>query len=136
MMKRIIVIVFAIVMFCALEVAAETPQEGATAILKMLKARNYSDLFQQRYSEWHKVEAEGVKPEVAIKKLSTIWEKNYDMLVKLFEKLSNAQFKITKNDNPQKTETGDIATSTVTIGEKKIPYRLYKMKNGLWGFHM
>ncbi|MCP4352675.1 MAG: hypothetical protein GY795_45045 [Desulfobacterales bacterium] len=134
MMKRIII--FVIVMFCALEAAAETPQEGATAILKLLKGRNYSDLFQQRYSEWHKVEARGIKPEEAVKKLSAMWEKNYDMLVKLFEQLAKAEFELTKREKPQKTETGDIATATVTIGEKKIPYRLYKMKNGLWGFHI
>ena len=68
--------------------------------------------------------------------MSTIFEKNYDMMVKLFEQLTSCEYELSKREKPQKTETGDIASGTVLLGEKKIPYRLYKMKSGLWGFHM
>ncbi len=135
MMKGILLAVVMCCLGCS-AVKSETPQEGATAIGDLLKKRDYSTLFQQRYSEWHKVEAQGANPEVAIKKLSAAWEKNHDMLVKLFEQLTTAEYTLSKNDMPQKTETGDVATANVSLGEKKIPYRLYKMKNGLWGFHM
>lgn len=117
-------------------VFAETPKEGAAAILQLVTDRNYSVLFQQRYCEWYKVEAEGVEPEKAINKLSSMWEKNHEMMVQLYKQLANADFELSKNEKPQETETGDVATATVLIGEKKVPYSLYKMKSGRWGFHL
>lgn len=132
-MKQILV---AILMCCALGAAAETPKEGAVTMLKLLKERNYNDLFQQRYAEWYKVEAEGKETAEAIKKLSSMWERNYDMMVKLFEQLASAEYDISTTDNPLQSETGDVATATVSIGGKSVTYRLYKMKNGLWGFHL
>jgi len=114
----------------------ETPKQGAITILKMLKERNYTDLFHQRYSEWYKVELEGMDPDKALKMLSSRWERNYDTMINLFEQLADSDYTISKTESPQKTETGDVATATVSIGGRKIPYRLYKMKNGLWGFHL
>ena len=136
MFKRITICIFILVTFCAVDAIAETPQEGASKILKFLKAKNYSDLFQQRYTEWYKAEEAGMKTEKAIDKLSARWEKNHEMMVNLYEQLSKAKFEFSKNQNPQKTETGDVATAKVTIAGKQVPYRLYKMSNGLWGFHM
>lgn len=129
-------LLFAMTLLWAPSAAAETPQEGAKAILTLLKERNYTDLFQKRYSEWYKAEAEGMKPEAAIERLSARWEKNHDMMVKLYEQLASSEFELSKNEMPQETETGDIATAMVSIGEKKVPYCLYKMKSGLWGFHL
>lgn len=133
MMKRILA---SIVLCCVLGVSAETPQEGSTAIFNLLKERNYDALFQQRYTEWYKVAAEGNSSDEAIQKLSSIWERNYDVMLNLFEQLSSAEYELSKNENPQETETGDVATGTVSLGEKQIPYTLYKMKNDLWGFHL
>lgn len=133
MKKRIL---FAMIMCCALGAVAETPKEGASAILKLLEAREYSTLFQQRYSEWYKVETEGKDPAEAVRKLSARWERNYAMMVDLFVQLSSADFQISRTDTPQESETGEVATGTVLIGGKDIPYQLYKMKNGLWGFHL
>ena len=133
MMNRILVV---LVMCCALGAVAETPQEGSKAILEMLKERNYDELFKQRYSEWYKVEAEGKKPDEAIQKLSAIWERNYGTMINLFEQLADAEYELSRNENPQRSETGDVATGTVSLGEKKMPYPLYKLKSGLWGFHM
>ena len=136
MFKRITICIFVLVTFCAVDAIAETPQEGASKILEYLEGKNYSDIFQHRYTEWYKAEAAGMKTKTAIDKLSTRWEKNHGVMVNLYKQLSKAEFKFSKNQNPQKTETGDVATAKVTIGGKEVPYRLYKMKNGLWGFHM
>lgn len=136
MLKKVIILVCSLIIFYAVDAIAETPQEAAASILKLLKDKNYSDLFQQRYTEWYKAEAEGIETQRAIEKLTTSWEKNHDMMVKLFDQLSSAIFMLSKNENHQKTETGDVATAKVTIGGKEIPYCLYKMNNGLWGFHI
>lgn len=135
-MKKRVVAIAIIVFCCAMKAAAETPQEGAAVILNLLEGRNYSDLFQQRYSDWYKVEAEGVEPEAAIKKLSGFMEKNYDTLIILFENLAHTEFEISTREKSRETEAGDVATATIAIDGKEIPYRLYKMKNGLWGFDM
>jgi len=123
-------------MCCVIGAFAETPQEGAATMFKLLKERNYSELFQQRYAEWYKVAAEGREPAEAIKQLSSVWERNYDMMVSLYEQLAGAEYEMGKTDAPQQTETGETATGSVSIGGKTIPYTLYKMKSGLWGFHL
>ena len=115
---------------------AETPQEGAAEILTLLKARNYAELFPARYSEWHKTETEGVPLEEAVKRLSRIFEKNHDMMVGVYEQLTKAEFTTGENEHAQISETGETATAEVTIGEKTVPFTLYKMKNGKWGFHL
>ena len=115
---------------------AETPQEGAKAILDLIKARNYQELFPTRYSEWHKVEAEGVPVDKAVEKLSRMFEKKHEMIVGMYEQLATADFTMGKSEIVQKGETGDMATAEVTVGDKKVPFRLYKMENGKWGFHL
>ena len=119
--------------FCATE--QETPQDAAGTIAGLLEKRDYSTLFEQRYTEWYKVEAEGVAPEAAIKKLSSRWEKQHGMLLSVFKQLASAEFTLSKSDTPNQQETGDVATATITLNGKDIPYQLFKMKNGLWGFH-
>lgn len=122
--------------FAAAPEKAETPQEGAKAILELLKARDYDTLFRQRYSEWHKVEAEGKDPKAAVKKLAARWEKRHEAMVDLFTKLAAAEFEPGKNERPQKTETDELATATISLNGRDIPYSLYRMKNGRWGFHL
>ena len=136
MPKKIIVFVCVLFVMGAVDAFAESPQEASSTILKLLKDKNYSDLFQQRFTEWYKAEAEGIETQTAIKKLTPRWEKNHGIMVNLFEQLSQSEFTLTKDEKYLKTETGDVATAKVTIQGKEIPYRLYKMKNGLWGFRM
>lgn len=119
----------------ALTVGAETPNEGAKAILDLVKSKNYTDLFKTRYAEWYKVEADKVEPQKAVESLSGKWEKQHDLMLSLYEQLSTAEYELSSIDSPQASETGEVATTTVTLGQKKIPYKLYKMKSGLWGFH-
>lgn len=118
----------------ALSTAAETPQEAATTILNLLKERNYEALFQQRYSQWHRVKAEG--GDAAITKLSAVWERDYDKALLLFQQLSTADYKLGKSERPRTGETGEIATATVSIDGEALPYQLFRMKSGLWGFQM
>ena len=57
------------------------------------------------------------------------------MLLSVFKQLASAEFTLSKSDTPNQQETGDVATATITLNGKDIPYQLFKMKNGLWGFH-
>jgi len=135
MKKLIPLITFALVFLVALTAQAETPQEASKAILMLLEQKDYDELFRTRYSELHKAEKEG-KVDEAIKTLSGYWDKNHQTMIGLFEQLSNGHFTISKHDYAQITETGQKATCQVTIGGKIIPYSLYEMKTGRWGFHM
>jgi hypothetical protein len=123
-------------LFTVLSVHAETPKEGATAICELIKAENYTELFPSRYSEWYKIENEGIAPEQAIAQLSRGYQKQHEMILDVYSQLADAKFEISERENPQKSETGKVATATVTIGDKQRPFKLYEMKNGLWGFHM
>jgi hypothetical protein len=54
----------------------------------------------------------------------------------IYTQLAEAEFELSEREKPQVSETGETATATVKMGEKERPFKLYKMKNGLWGFHM
>ncbi len=133
MIKRLLLL---IVFLTGAGLSAETPREGAKAILELVKDRNYAVIFNERYAEWHKVEDAKRRPEEAIQKLSLGWELNRDMVLSIFKQLSKADYEIGTNPDPQESETGEIAVTTVIIGDRTIPYQLYKLKSGLWGFHM
>ena len=130
MKKLLSLVLFSI----ALTAGAETPNEGAKTILDLVKAKNYADLFKTRYAEWYKVEAEKADPQAAVEKLSKRWEKQNATILSIYEQLSTAEYELGTMDNPQVSETGEVATATVTLGQKKIPFKFYKMKSGLWGF--
>lgn len=115
---------------------AETPQEAAQVIHDLIKSENYSKLFTTRYSEWHKVETDGITPEKAVEKLSGMFKKQREPLLAIYSQLAAADFTIETRDNPQISETGKVATATVKLGERDIPFKLYEMKSGLWGFHL
>ena len=132
-MKKLIVFLSFI---AALALNAETPQEGAKAIYELIKAENYAELFPTRYSEWYKVENEGIASDKAIAQLSRGYQKNHEMILSIYRQLAEAEFELSQREKPQVSETGEIATATVKMGEKERPFKLYKMKNGLWGFHM
>ena len=105
-------------------------------MLELVKERNYTVIFTERYAEWHKVEDAKRRPEEAVQKLSSGWELNRDMILSIFKQLSKSKFELGTNPDPQESETGEIATTYVIIGDRKIPYTLYKLKSGVWGFHM
>ena len=132
MLKRLL----PLALLCALPVLAETPNEAASAIHDLIAERNYEVLFPTRYTEWHKAEKEGVPKEKAIARLTRMFEKQHDMLLQLYAQLKDAEFTIAEAPIPQPTETGKMATAEVTLGERTIPFNLYEMKDGTWGFHL
>ncbi|MDH5525479.1 MAG: hypothetical protein OEY01_16035 [Desulfobulbaceae bacterium] len=137
-MKKLIPLIVLTLLFLigfAVTAQAETPREASKAILELLTAQNYEKLFRTRYCELYKAKSEG-EVSKAIKILSAYWEKDHETMINLFEQLSNGDFLISKHEYAQVTETGQKATCQVTLGQKNIPYTLYEMKNGLWGFHM
>ena len=115
---------------------AETPQEGAKAIRALIEAKKYEELFKTRYSEWHKVAKAGVSEEEAIVKMSKRFDLQHKVMMDLYGVLSTAKFEMGKAEIVQESETGKTATAKVKIGDKEIPFTLYEMKNGKWGFHM
>lgn len=134
MLKQLITLVA--LTFAAVTAHAETPQEAAKAIHDLLETENYAELFPARYSEWHKVAAEGVAPEQAIEKLAGMFKKQREPLLAIYSQLADADFTLGDYEYAQVTETGKVATATVKLGEREIPFKLYEMKNGLWGFHL
>ncbi len=129
-------LILAIALICSNTLQAETPQEASKAIHALLVAKDYKTLFTTRYSEWHKVAKDGVEPDKAVEKLSSMFEKKHVILVDLYKSLSTAKFEMGKNEHAQESETGKTATAQVPIGDKEIPFTLYEMKNGKWGFHL
>ncbi len=115
---------------------AETPQEAAQVIHGLIKAENYTELFTTRYSEWHKVESEGIAPAKAVEMLSGGLKKRRETMLSIYRQLSEANFTISTSETPQVSETGQVATAKVKIGEREGPFKIYEMKNGLWGFHL
>lgn len=128
-----------IVLLCALLAAlfarAETPQAGAQAIHALILAENYVELFTTRYSEWYKVEQQGMDPDRAIAQLTRGYQAQRELLLSVYAQLSEAQFALSQSAHPQTSENGSIATATVQLGDRHIPIKLYQMQNGLWGFH-
>ncbi|MEX0326767.1 MAG: hypothetical protein AB3N33_11840 [Puniceicoccaceae bacterium] len=113
----------------------ETPNQAAAAILSLLEEKNYDSIFTTRYTEWYKVEAAGVEPAVALEKFSKRWEKQYDMLISVYQQLKDAEFQFESSEIKQPGETGRVAVTTVKLGEKELPFKLFEMENGTWGFH-
>jgi len=115
---------------------AETPNEGAAQIRELIKEKKYDVLFPSRYTEWHKAEKEGIGKGEAIAKLSKMFEKQREAILAVYSQLAEAEFTISKRENPQASETGKVASATIKVGGKEIPFKLYEMKDGTWGFHL
>ncbi len=139
MKKSIILLVFSFfILFLSVHTYAETPREGLKAIIELYKTKNFKKLVQERYSE---LERFG-RTEDIVNKLTEIFRKRYsnDKLlartVSFLERALKAKPLIVKREDPQKGETGDVAKFKVVLNSRTVEYRLYKMKTGLWGFHL
>lgn len=136
-MKAILLhLTIAVSLICGSALYAETPKEGAKAIHALLEAKSYHTLFTTRYSEWHKVAKEGVKAEDAVAKLAGMFEKKSELFLDLYKQLAAADFEMGRNEHAQESETGNTATAKVRLGGREIPFTLYEMKDGSWGFHL
>lgn len=121
--------------FGALLLQAETPQAAARAIHQLIQAENYVELFPARYTEWYKFEQQGIAQDQAIAQLARGFQGQRALILSVYSQLAKAEFKLSQRDNPQISENGKIATASVRLRDKEIPFTLYQMKNGLWGFH-
>ena len=133
-MKTLKLTIFVLCCIFTLGAQAETPQDAAKAILKLVEAKDYDKLFKTRYCELHKAKPEEVKE--VIKVLSGYWDKDHSKIVDTFKQLTTAKFEVSDHKYAQVTETGKKATAPVKMNDKERKYVLYEMKTGLWGFHM
>jgi hypothetical protein len=130
---RIFALLFGV--FGALLLQAETPQAAARAIHQLIQAENYAELFPTRYSEWYKFEQQDIARDQAIAQLARGFQAQRELILSVYSQLAKAEFELRQRDNPQISENGKIATASVKLGDKEMPFTLYQMKNGLWGFH-
>jgi hypothetical protein len=136
-MKKITLnILIALTFFSIACTKGETPNEGAAVIRDLIKEKNYEALFPARYSEWHKTEKEGMEESEAISKLSDMFEKRHEVYVSIFEQLTEAEFTISQSESPQISETGKVASTVIEVNSREVPFKLYEMTNGIWGFHL
>ncbi|NQZ68989.1 MAG: hypothetical protein HRT89_13075 [Lentisphaeria bacterium] len=116
---------------------AETAEDGLKNIIALYKAKDFSTLIKTRYTEIHKT-----KSKEDIDKLVAMFTKRFgneaklNQIIGFLESAAKAKAKLIKEEKPQKTETGNVAVFKAKLGEKEIDYKLYKMKTGLWGFHL
>ncbi|QQL46172.1 hypothetical protein [Sulfuriroseicoccus oceanibius] len=115
---------------------AETPQEGLAKITEYYKNSNFKQLITERYSEIHKA-----KTDEEVAKFVAKFEKRFadpkrlEKVVAQFEMIAGYEVTIEEDETPQPTETGKVAKFTKP-GEEGRSFKLYEMKNGLWGFHL
>ncbi len=125
-----------VLIFFSSALSAETPNKAASEIHSLLASKDYDTLFKTRYSEWYKAKKENMKEEDAIKMLSQRFEKQHSILLSVYEQLKTAKFTISERENPQQSENGKVAQAMVTVNSKKLPFKLYQMKDDKWGFHL
>lgn len=115
---------------------SETPNEAAAAIRDLIKEKEYDILFPERYSEWYKTKEEGIGKDEAVAKLSGMLEKRHELIVSIYDQLVTADFTVTEEGNPQESETGKVASTVIEVSTREVPFKLYEMKDGTWGFHL
>jgi hypothetical protein len=127
---------FLLLLLISTSIFAETPQEGLKEILNLYKTKNIDELVKKRYTELHKAKSETeVQQVIDMLTRQVTNEKSQKRLTDFFESILNVEPVISKQDPKyiQETETGDLAKFKAPSGRT---YRLFKMKTGLWGFHL
>jgi len=115
---------------------AETPQEGLAKITEYYKTSNFQQLITERYSEIHKAKTdEEVAKIVAMFEKRLADPKRLEKTVAQFEMIAGYDVTIEEDKSPQPTETGKVAKFNKPGAEGRA-FKLYEMKNGLWGFHL
>lgn len=135
-MKKIILMLI-VGVFLAVQAYTETPKEGLKAIIKLYKSQDFEKLVKERYSELHKAKNEkDVQKVIEMLKKRFSQEKKREQMISFLESALKSPPKEIKNEKPQKTESGNIAKFKIEMKGRTIEYKLYKMKTGLWGFHL
>ena len=111
----------------------ETPEEGLQIILELYQARNFETLVLERYAELYKANSEN-----EIASVIAFFERRFSNEEKLNEVTSffmvalEGSPEISNDYESQISETGEIAI--FIVGD--VTFTLYKMKTGLWDFHL
>ena len=136
-MRKAQIIIFTLLFFIAGSVFAETPKEAAKALKALYEAKDFEKLVKERYTELHKAKNDKDVQKI-IDMISGQFsnEKNLKMILTIYDQLINTEPTIEEKANPQKSESGKVAVFKVKFGDKELPFKLYEMKNGKWGFHL
>lgn len=110
---------------------AETPQEAAKAIYTLIETENYNELFTTRYNEWHKFEQQEIPETAAVELLAKGFKQNRETILAIYQQLMTAEFTHGTNPQAQYQETGETATAQVAIGERTVPFKLFKNQRPL-----
>ena len=122
--------------FCSLSVSAETAIEGLKEIKALYEAKNFEKLIKERYSEIHKAKDDAeVEKIIGFMKKRFGNEKNLNMVLKIYEGAEKVEPVIMKNPSPNESEDENMAVFKIKFHGKELPFNLYQMKNGKWGFH-
>lgn len=113
--------------------SAESPREGLQAIIDLHEAEEFSTLIRERYSELDKA-ISAAKVDALIERYTqrASGERLQDVIAQYTRFLEEPP-QIVINPMPRSTETNSMAI--FTLGNDKT-LRLYKQKNGKWGFHL
>lgn len=136
-MKKTKSIIFLLLLFIAGSSFAETPKEAAKALRALYESKNFDKLVKERYTELHKAKSDKDVQKI-IDMISGQFsnDKNLKMILGIYDQILNTEPTIKENSQPQKSESGKVAIFKVKFGDREIPFKLYQMKNGKWGFHL
>lgn len=111
----------------------ETPHEAVAAIIDLYRARDYTTLVRERYTERHKAEALGKMRELTDKFAERLADEDtLKRVIAAYSECLQVEPVITDSPYPQETETGRMAVFELDSG----PLKLYQQTTGKWGFHM
>lgn len=113
--------------------ADETPEEGLSEILNLYRMRDFETLVRERYAELYKAKTEAdILSVIALFGRRFSNNETLDEVISFLAIASEDSPEVSNDYEPQISETGEIAVFMVD----KETYTLYKMKTGVWGFHL
>ncbi|MCM8528393.1 MAG: hypothetical protein NE327_17855 [Lentisphaeraceae bacterium] len=118
------------------EETGETPQEALLEIKKLYETKNFTKLVKERYTEIFKADSPDEEKKI-IEMLSKRYDKEKNMKITLsfLNEAVKVEPKVQFNPSPNENEDEHMAIFQVSMHGSNIDYKLYKMKNGKWGFH-
>ena len=136
-MRKTQAVIITVLLFMAGGLFAETPKEAAKALKALYETKNFEKLVKERYTELHKAKTDkDVQKVIDMISGQFSKEKNLKMILSIYDQLINVEPTVEDNPKPQQGESGKVAVFKVKFGDKEIPFKLYQMKNGKWGFHL
>ena len=114
----------------------ESPQEALLEIKKLYETKNFTKLVKDRYSEIFKADSpDEVNKVIDMLTKRFAKEKNLRITLSFLNAAVKVEPKVQFNPSPNENEDEHMAVFQVSMHGNEIDYKLYKMKNGKWGFH-